>query len=157
MKKTQSYLEKEKQAKIEKRKKNRNITVNILNSSIYNLDGEIKHFLHDEGYFTGTNGIPLTFKLINEQITKSKQNIFICKIKIDICFRNEVKSYSSTGYGNDKRQAVNDAHTQWVKIFKENFNWIRIEINMLEKIMKKSFCIGVCITCRIYSYLLKGR
>ncbi len=120
-KKRRADLEKEKQAKIEKRKKIGIITVNILNSSIYNLDGEIKHFLHDEGYFTGTNGIPLTFKLITEQISKSKQNIFICKIKIDICFRNEVKSYSSTGYGNDKRQAVNDAHTQWVKIFKENF------------------------------------
>lgn len=120
-KKRRAILEEEKRIKIENRKKIGIITVNVLNSSISNLNGEIKYFLHNEGYVLGENGIPLVFKLVTEQINKSTQNIFICKTKIDISFKNEVKSFSAVGYGNDRNQAIDDAHHQWIKIFKENF------------------------------------
>lgn len=122
-KKRRADLEKAKELKKEAHKKIGKIAVRILNPSICDLTGEIKHFLHNDGYVVGESGIPLLFKVISEQVTESKsqQNIFICKIKIDIIFKNNVQSYSSIGYGNTRNQAVNDAHAQWIKTFKEYF------------------------------------
>lgn len=121
-KKRRDEIERQRLLKIADRKKLGPLSVNMP-SSISRINGEVKHFLQQQGYIIGDeNATPLKFTVIEEDYAVSMQSIFVCSVKIDIQFKNDVKSYLAKGYGKDKNQALDDALQQWTQEFKSKYS-----------------------------------
>ena len=120
-KKRRDELERQRLQKIADRKKLGALSVKMP-AAISSINGEVKHFLQQQGYITGEEGTPLVFTLVDENYSVSMQSIFVCGIKIDIQFKDDVKSYSSTGFGKDKGTALGDALKQWMEEFKTKYS-----------------------------------